>query len=579
MMSWLPAALVGHLWQSTSFGAVVWLATLALRRNGARLRYWLWTAASVKFFVPFSWLVSLGAQFEWRTAAAMARPAAAFMMNEVFAPSMLVTAPETVTHQTPVLPWLLASGWLAGSAAALFWWWRQWLPVRGALHAATPITLPGDYNMAGLPVMASPTLLEPGVIGIRRPVLLMPAGLVERLTPAQMHALVAHERCHVRCHDNLVATMHMAVEGIFWFHPLVWWIAVRQVDERERACDEAVLHAGSQPADYAEGILTVCRWALGSPLMCVSGITGSDLRARIETIMAHRVGRQLNATGRILLAVAAVTMLGGPIGLGLLHAAAQSSNAPRPQFDVASIKRTPEDTGPGADFGPMPGGRLHAWNNSVMNFIGNAYNVPRYRIIGGPDWLTADRYDLEAKAEDAPAAPQMMLMLQALLEDRFKLKVHRETREGPVYVLKVAKGGPRLSPFKDGTCVDRSPGVVLPASEQRPNCGNNLISRRGANMAWVATRIDMGGVTSVLALLLRRPVIDKTDVAGFFDVSVELPPLQPEAGVSVPSAIDTIDSGPSIFTVLREQLGLTLESGRGPAEYLVVDSVGRPSEN
>jgi uncharacterized protein (TIGR03435 family) len=98
-------------------------------------------------------------------------------------------------------------------------------------------------------------------------------------------------------------------------------------------------------------------------------------------------------------------------------------------------------------------------------------------------------------------------------------------------------------------------------------------------MAWVATRIDMGGVTSVLALLMRRPVIDKTDVAGLFDVSVELPPLQPEAGVSVPSAIDTIDSGPSVFTVLREQLGLTLESGRGPAEYLVVDSVGRPSEN
>ncbi len=121
-------------------------------------------------------------------------------------------------------------------------------------------------------------------------------------------------------------------------------------------------------------------------------------------------------------------------------------------------------------------------------------------------------------------------------------------------VLKVAKGGPRLSPFKDGTCVDRSPGVVLPAIEKRPNCGNNLISRRGANMAWVATRIDIGCVTSVLALLMRRPVIDKTDVVGLFDVSVELPPLQPEAGVSVQFAIDTNDSGPSVFTVLRGRI-------------------------
>jgi hypothetical protein len=96
--------------------------------------------------------------------------------------------------------------------------------------------------------------------------------------------------------------MHMAVEASFWFHPLVWWIGAREVDERERACDEAVLRAGSQPSDYAEGILTVCRWSLASPVMCVSGITGSDLRTRIETIMANRVGRRLNAMGRMLLA-------------------------------------------------------------------------------------------------------------------------------------------------------------------------------------------------------------------------------------------------------------------------------------
>jgi uncharacterized protein (TIGR03435 family) len=576
MMSWLAAALAAHLWQSTWFVGVVWLVTLALRRHGARLRYWLWTGASVKFFVPFSWLIVIGAQFDWRTAPVIARPAAVFVMKEVLAPSVLVAVPATLTQQTPVLPWLLVAVWLAGSAAALFWWWRQWLPLRAALRAAMPVTFPGEYDVAGLAVMASPSMFEPGVIGFRRPVLLVPEGLVERLTAAQMNALVAHERCHVRCHDNLVAAMHMAAEAIFWFHPLVWWIGARQVDERERACDEAVLQAGSQPEDYAEGILTVCRWSLASPVRCVSGITGSDLRRRIETIMANRVGRRLTATGRLLLVAAAATIVGSPIGFGLLDAAAQTSNAPRPQFEVVSIKRTPESTGPGVDFGAMPGGRLHARNSPVSNFIQNAYAFPPYRIIGMPDWLTSDRYDLEAKTEGTPLRSEMMLMLQALLEDRFKLKVHRETRDGPVYVLKVAKGGPKLSLFKDGTCVDRSPGIVLPTSEKRPNCGNNLVSRRGANMAWVATRIDMRGVTSVLALLMRRPVIDKTHVAGLFDVNVELPPLQPEVDVSDPSAID---SGPSVFTVLREQLGLMLESGRGPAEYLVVDSVERPSEN
>jgi bla regulator protein BlaR1 len=576
MISWLPAALASHLWQSTWFAAVVWLATLALRRNGARLRYWLWTAASLKFLVPFSWLVNVGARFEWRTAPPIARPAAAFVMEEVFAPSALVAAPDALMQQTPVLPWLLASLWLAGSAAAILWWWRQWLPVRAALRAATPTTLAGGYDVAGLAVMASPSMLEPAVIGIRRPVLLLPAGLVERLTPEQLRALVAHERCHVRCHDNLVAAIQMAVEAIFWFHPFVWWIQARQIDERERACDEAVLLAGSQPADYAQGILAVCRWSLGSPVMCVSGITGSDLHARIESIMANRVGRRLSAAGCVLLVVASVTTLGGPIGLGLLNAAAQSPNTPRPHFDVVSIKRTPENTGPGADFSAMPGGRLHVRNNEIMNLIGNAYGLPQYRITGAPDWLTADRYDMEAKAEDAASRPQMMLMLQALLEDRFKLKVHRETREGPVYILSVAKGGSKLSLFKEGGCVDRSPGAVLPATESRPGCGNNWIRRSGVNLAWTATRIDMGGVAGALANIMRRNVIDKTGVTGFFDLNVELPPLQPEAGVSDLSVVDT---GVSVFTVLREQLGLTLESGRGQVDYLVVDSVERPSEN
>ena len=566
--------MMNHLWQSTWFAAIVWLATLALRRNGARLRYSLWTAASLKFLVPFSWLVSLGAQFEWRAAPAIARPAAAFVMEEVFAPSMLIAAPEAVTQQTPILPWLLASVWVLGSTAVLFWWWRQWLPLRAALRGATPIALAGDGR--GLPVMASPSAFEPGVIGIWRPVLLLPTGLVERLTPAQMNALVAHERCHVRCHDNLAAAIHMLVEAIFWFHPLVWWIAVRQVDERERACDEAVLRAGSQPSDYAEGILTVCRWSLGSPVMCVSGITGSDLRTRIEMIMANHVGRRLNAMGRMLLVAAAAILLAGPVGLGLLDAAAQSSNTPRPQFDVVSIKRTPEITGPGIDFAAMPGGRLHVRNNPVMNLIGNVYDFPQYRITGGPEWLKTDRYDIEAKTEGAPSKAQMMLMVQTLLADRFKLRVHRETKEGQVYVLSVAKGGLKLPPTPDGGCVDRSPGTVLPATERRPNCGNNWLRQRGPNLAWTATRIDMKGVAGALAIVMRRRVLDKTGVAGFFDINVELPPLQPEVGVSDLSPVDT---GVSVFTVLREQLGLTLESGKGPVDFLVIDSVERPSEN
>src|SRR5581483_6219205 len=113
------------------------------------------------------------------------------------------------------------------------------------------------------------------------PVLLLPANLFDRLTPGQLHAVIEHELCHVRHRDNLVAALHMFVETVFWFHPMVWWIGKRMVAERERACDEEVLRLGSAPRAYAEGILNVCKSYLPSPLDCASGITGSDLKKRI----------------------------------------------------------------------------------------------------------------------------------------------------------------------------------------------------------------------------------------------------------------------------------------------------------
>jgi len=253
--------------------------------------------------------------------------------------------------------------------------------------------------------------------------------------------------------------------------------------------------------------------------------------------------------------------------------------AQRLAFEVAAIKRTPADTGPGADFSAQPGGRLHVRNNAVMNLITNSYGVPNYLVVGGPEWIRADRYDMEAKADGEPPRAEMMLMLQTLLAERFQLRVHRETREFPAYVLTVARGGAKLTPSKDGGCVDRSPAIrnTLPASETRPGCGNNLLSSRGAtppNLLWTAVRIDMAGVASALANVFRRPVVDRTGLTGVYDIQLELPPLQPA----------TVDGGApgssvSVFTVLQEQLGLRVEEGRGPVEVLVVDRVERPTEN
>src|SRR6185312_6385012 len=145
-----------------------------------------------------------------------------------------------------------------------------------------------------IPVCSTPLNLEPGVFGILRPVLLLPEGIRERLNDSQLQAIVAHELCHVRQRDNLTAAMHTVVEAVFWFYPAVWWIKNRLLEERERACDEAVLESRQEATVYAEGILNVCKLYAEAPMSCVARVTGSDLKKRIVRILSKQVARKLD---------------------------------------------------------------------------------------------------------------------------------------------------------------------------------------------------------------------------------------------------------------------------------------------
>ena len=178
------------------------------------------------------------------------------------------------------------------------------------------------------------------VFGIFRQVLILPEGIAEHLTTAQFESVLAHELCHARRRDNLAAAVHMVVEALFWFHPLVWLIRVRLVEERERACDEAVLRSAVDPQDYAESIVAVCRYCLKSPLVCVSGVTGSNLKRRVESIMMNRNTCNLNFARRLLLAAAGFTAVVLPLAVGAFHilpVRAQQLAGPL-EFDAASVK-------------------------------------------------------------------------------------------------------------------------------------------------------------------------------------------------------------------------------------------------
>jgi beta-lactamase regulating signal transducer with metallopeptidase domain len=242
-------AFTNHLWQSTLLALLAGLLTLVLRGNRAQTRYWVWMAASIKFVVPFSLLVMMGGQLSWRTAPGIEAPAMAAAIGQTAQTIMAPVADARVVKATAIDPVpVVGFVWGWGVLVVLYHWLARWRSVRAVVRAAAPLEL--DFPV---PVRTSKSSIEPGVFGIVRPVLLLPAGIVERLTPEQLQAILLHEANHMRRRDNLTAFLHMLVEAMFWFHPLVWWIGTRLVDERERAatkrsCGSAVSRTRTQKA-------------------------------------------------------------------------------------------------------------------------------------------------------------------------------------------------------------------------------------------------------------------------------------------------------------------------------------------
>jgi uncharacterized protein (TIGR03435 family) len=574
------AELTNHVWQSTVFAVAAGLLTVAFRNDRAQIRYWLWLSASLKFLLPFWLLTSLGGRMQWVPAVKKgATPAVSLKMEQITRPFLdavpFVRSTARFTDWTSIA---ILSGWACGFVVIAVIRMQGWLRIRAVLRSSAALEL-----STAIEVRSSPGLLEPGVVGLLRPILLLPAGIVDRLTPRQLEAVLAHELCHVRRRDNLTAALHMIVEAVFWFHPLVWWIGARLMEERERACDEAVLQLDGEPHVYAEAILRVCRHYLESPLACVSGITSSDLKKRIDAIMARRFAQDLNFGKKLLLAVGGITAVVAPIAIGLVNAPASRAQATgkRVQFEVASIK--PSDS---ADRRPLiksgTPGQFTAANVTLKMLIQYAYDIELFQISGGPDWIGSDLFDVTAKPEGSADRDHIMPMLQSLLADRFHLVIRRDTKEMPVYALVVAKGGPKFkkSNESDPNIIDLGEHGTLPGAPRRPPVTK---LRRGL---LVAQEADMTGFADRLSSILGRMVVDKTGLTGAYDLKLEWQPDENQVAmfqaIRVPEgygapAPDPL--GPSLFTALHDQLGLQLDSDKGPVEMLVIERVEMPSAN
>jgi uncharacterized protein (TIGR03435 family) len=232
---------------------------------------------------------------------------------------------------------------------------------------------------------------------------------------------------------------------------------------------------------------------------------------------------------------------------------------------------------------------------TVKDLVEYAYGVwanaanpnPKHpSVLGGPAWVNSDRYAITATATGNPSSGEMNgPMLRILLEDRFKLKVHRDSEVVPVYTLTLANGRVRPKPARDGRCVrsdpTQTPPPPVPGEPPPTVCGRPIPSPKGRNVAFDVFGTSISDFAdALLSRILNRVVIDKTGETGLFDLHFEFTPndATPLGGTALPVA-PAGENDISIFTALQEQLGLKLESAKGPVEVLVIDSVQKPSEN
>jgi len=423
------AALVNHLWQSTLFCAGAWLITLALRPNSAALRHWVWLLASLKFLVPFSFLFFVGSYI----GLPLARSAdiSPLMLGDTLQSVSLLVSPSALR------PTGSSTGSLALVALLVLWcggallvgtrWLLAWRAADSLVRAARPA--PGALTDARI----TDADIEPAVARVFHPVVLLPAALLGRLSQREIDAVLAHEHEHIARHDNLKHNIHRLVETLFWFHPAVWWIGRQMLEERERACDEAVLAGGHDGGEYASGILTVCRHCSAGAAVTATATSG-NLTQRVRYILGDGRPAALGAVKAFSLMIAMITAATIPMYAGAVDGTAH-------RLELLAVNSRALGS---AEFFISPAidgldARHHIIaardgvvirNTSLRDLIALAYGVERWQVRGSAQWLDSLRYDIRAVTRDPVSEPEeldphaLRDLTAKLLATRFDLEIH-----------------------------------------------------------------------------------------------------------------------------------------------------------
>lgn len=448
-------------------------------------------------------------------------------------------------------------------------WQRTFAALKDRIRVSRPVRL-----------LVSALVEAPTVVGWLRPVVLIPAGALARLPGELVQALLLHELAHIYRHDYLVNIVQGVLETLLFYHPAVWWVSRHIRTERELCCDDLALSVSGDALTYARALTEVAAAARGQFGPAVAANGGS---------MAHRIARILGESRSTPRCVTGPEVFAAAILLGLTGFALFGQPAVRPQFEAASVK--PSAGSRLRVVRPGPGGLTAS--APLLELMQDAYGVQTFQIVGAPNWADSDTFRIEASAGHKASRAEVFQMLRTLLEERFRLQMHHESRDLPIYSLIAAKSGLKLSPPKEGACEEppadapmewaggrmQPPGEVLPSL---PKCGTVRVQLEPSGIAIEGGKASMPELVRTLSLVMGRTVVDQTGFSGMFDLTLRF--LADESTPAVPGPPPGSEAPADgryapIAMALREQLGMNIQSGRGPVDVIVIDRVERPAGN
>jgi uncharacterized protein (TIGR03435 family) len=595
--------LVDFVWQGAALAVIAALGLRVLRNAPSQTRYS--AACIVLALIVGSPLVTL-----WSLANSVTPTDAARLQPVSFAAASSVSpvAPTAagsehvatllrgeVERRLPVVVslWLVGVGFLA---VRLTIGWRhvhrlhkRALAIPASRLQAAADAVAGRIGLRRLVHIVDVDQIDtPAALGWLRPVVLVPIAAVAQLTPMQVEAILAHELAHIRRHDYLINLVQSFAEVFLFYHPAVWWLSARIRLEREHCCDEIAVKACGDALLYVNALKQleharrpIADRTVASPL--VFAATGGSLLRRVRRIL--RVDRDAprsssSAPFTIALIVVLLVIVAGRDRLNALPPKSfiPLASDTRPAFASASIKAVPVNTtnrGFLCAFGP--GGRAFKAFGPADSIVACAYGIPAARIqeqlLGGPDWLSVDLFEIEAQSPSnrlPTSFAEGLPMLRTLLADRFKLIVHRETKQLDTFDLRVARRdgtlGPQMRPTPEDCAAwiaSRRKGPLPSRPGYRP-CG----FARTSNALITNTAIPMAQFANLLSAWTGAIVRDTTGLSGYFDVDVS--PMPQRASAVQERARD-------LALALQTQLGLTLEPSRSSVDLLIVDYAERPT--